>query len=197
MKFKQFYESVQLTDETIKKFLNDFRFVLSSGHFSRETPIEKAVTADGISSDMNYITIYSKSNVPEFYWPFPKHSPFEKITLNVFGEENSMVVKNFYDIPDTKILEIDRLVITSMNGTGLQHLEELWLNFNTMKFECGLIGLLKLPKLQQINAVVGVKDDDNKLLEAMRIVRKHLASKNIAECMDELMEAGLKEYAKM
>jgi hypothetical protein len=38
---------------------------------------------------------------------------------------------------------------------------------------------------------------DPSFKKALEIVQKHQADKNIPECMDELIEAGLKEYAKL
>lgn len=58
----------------------------------------------------------------------------------------------------------------------------------------GLMSLFTLPKFQDISANRFLQDEN--LFKAIQIINHHLKDKNAAECIDELMEAGLKEYAR-
>jgi hypothetical protein len=59
-----------------------------------------------------------------------------------------------------------------------------------------MLTILKAPALEKVWINADAKIDP-RAFAAFRILNNHLESKNIADCMDELIEAGLKEYAKL
>jgi hypothetical protein len=63
-----------------------------------------------------------------------------------------------------------------------------------------LISIMRLPRLEKLHIYIpsniAGRDFVKKAADVKNIIEKHIADKNIADCMDELMEAGFKEYAK-
>jgi hypothetical protein len=55
-----------------------------------------------------------------------------------------------------------------------------------------ILSLLKFDDLY-----ISYHNIDPSFAKALEIVQKHQANKSIPDCMDELIEAGLKEYAKL
>lgn len=93
-----------------------------------------------------------------------------------------------------------KLVIGSLSNLKdrLPNLESLNVRTLGLQLHGGVLGLLKHPKLKEIQFFSGMTPDHaNKSLQALHIVAKHMKSKDVTECMDELMEAGLKEFAKL
>jgi hypothetical protein len=68
------------------------------------------------------------------------------------------------------------------------------ISFNNTHIESNVLGLLKMKKLGSIRA----DDCTTEFKKAMAIIIKHKQTDelDVAECVDELMEAGLKAYAK-
>jgi hypothetical protein len=65
--------------------------------------------------------------------------------------------------------------------------------FSHTNITCGLLSLLKLPKLKTMM----ISNMGGPVRQALEIVYKHIEHKNIPECMDELIDAGLKDFAKL
>jgi hypothetical protein len=60
---------------------------------------------------------------------------------------------------------------------------------------CGVLSFLKMPKLKALDTFGATK---TKWYYALKIVDDHLRNgKNLTDCMDDLIEAGYKEYAKL
>lgn len=92
---------------------------------------------------------------------------------------------------DSTQLKFKRATINSLKFPANAPLSQITFGKdNTLN--CGLLSLLKITKLKYL---VGNWSSD--LGKALEIVRDHLrADRDVAECMDDLIEAGLKEYAK-
>jgi hypothetical protein len=74
------------------------------------------------------------------------------------------------------------------------YLHTLWVKQCEVADNCGMLSLLKTDSIGEFKA----RSCGEKVEKAAAIVAKHLADKqDVAECMDELIEAGLKEYAKL
>jgi hypothetical protein len=86
--------------------------------------------------------------------------------------------------------ELTSLKLDPHRFSNLTHLRFI----NGTKIHGGLMSFLTLPKLQSVTANRFLEDE--RLFKALEIVNKHLEHRDVPECMDELMEAGLKEYAK-
>jgi hypothetical protein len=67
-------------------------------------------------------------------------------------------------------------------------------NMQPIKPDVGMLNLLKNKSLRHI-VTLGIHSDE--FTKVVSIVNKHLKSKDVADCMDELIEAGLKDWAKM
>jgi hypothetical protein len=90
---------------------------------------------------------------------------------------------------------------------GLEHLKELESFYidseAAVEFRCGLMSLFRLPKFKYISQSSSIKNHNRKSLSALQIIEPYLHGRSgkmkgdVAECMDELIEAGLKEYAKL
>jgi hypothetical protein len=80
--------------------------------------------------------------------------------------------------------------LTSLVGIGKDYLKEIIGNFSfdNTGIKSNILGLLKVENLQ--SAIT----DDKKLEE---IINRHLETKDILECQEELIEAGYKEFAKL
>lgn len=59
--------------------------------------------------------------------------------------------------------------------------------------------LLKCQNLETLFVNINVKNDaeDAEITKIFKIIRSHLKDKDIAECSEELIDAGLEEYAKL
>jgi hypothetical protein len=93
-----------------------------------------------------------------------------------------------------------KVVIGSLSGLKerLPNLESLHAKTLGLQLHGGVLCLLKHPNLKKIffpSSMAPERANDS--LRALYIVSKHLESKDVSECMDELIEAGLKEYAKL
>jgi hypothetical protein len=123
------------------------------------------------------------------------------------------------EIDDAVVMRVENVKLSSYDGfpktitrlylgnTGVNSITELAKNVNRLntlilvgdtEFS-GLLSALKIPGLTHFS-FEGTRDSSKlseKLQKAVEIVHRHLQTKDIAECMDELIEAGLKEYAKL
>lgn len=73
------------------------------------------------------------------------------------------------------------------------------IKFNIRDFSSGLLSLLKLKNLQRISSNLIIPADEEfrpLIIKAINIVHNHLKEKNILACQEELMDNGLKQYAK-
>jgi hypothetical protein len=86
--------------------------------------------------------------------------------------------------------ELTSLKLDPHKFSNLTHLRFI----NGTKIHGGLMSFFTLPKLRSVTANRFLEDE--KLFKAIEIVNKHLEHRDVPECMDELMEAGLKQYAK-
>jgi hypothetical protein len=81
---------------------------------------------------------------------------------------------------------------------GIEHLSELEnfkvaggaTDFDDKRF----LRFFKAKNLKHLEAVDAGKDND--IGRALSIIQSHLATKDVADCIDDLIEADLKEYAK-
>ena len=81
--------------------------------------------------------------------------------------------------------------IKSLKGIGKDYLKEIngFINLDHCPIESHMLGLLKVKGLTKIEF-----NHNNKVEE---ILNKHLKSRDILSCQDELIENGLEEYAKL
>jgi hypothetical protein len=131
-----------------------------------------------------------------FIWPFDKNTP-NGTEWSIQGTDGkTAIIENFKSFPEARHLSLIRNVqVLSFEGIENVKLFELNLRYLQTNIECGLIRLLKNKTLQSI-AGPNIADL-HELKAAIQIVDKHLDTRDIFDCMDELIEAGLKKYAKL
>jgi hypothetical protein len=114
-----------------------------------------------------------------------------------------LTVKSFKNwIPAHKQLSINFGAdpVTTLEGIEKQPCEELFIDIqDEQSLKCGVLRLMKCPNLRyiNINVIAPSYDNDSDASKINDIINKHLPNKDLADCMDELIEAGLKEYAKL
>lgn len=112
---------------------------------------------------------------------------------------SSMSIENatfdeLYNLPNVEHLGFIRCTFNTLQFDKEDDLSGIeYLNFNNCKFNCGLLGLLKSNlKLKAINRGY------DKVGKALDIVVKHMkGNRDLAECAEELIDAGFEEYAKL
>jgi hypothetical protein len=211
MKFKE-YLTEQNNDEAIETWLYQHLYDHGKGHRSMMSPL--ITVKDGkIEYTERGLKHYSNPHKMRLHfdtrsaarktdkWEPPAYDP------NVlFTNVAQLKIEGFHEVQNLKAiaaksiekLEIDGSEILSWDGIkGFTGLKILQLNDRTFENSAPLpiITLIRLPMIEHFE-VLSILDDNETLLKLVRIVKKYLPSKNVADCMDELMEAGLKEYAK-
>lgn len=109
-----------------------------------------------------------------------------------------MELPSFKKIPaSAREIFLKDLEIKSFDGLkGLPNIKKI--SIIECDVSCGVLRLLK--DTTQLVELHIVADDNDKGGQALKIVKKYLENRKIgdvADCMDELIEAGLKEYAKL
>ncbi|MGZ6520076.1 MAG: hypothetical protein ACXVED_21035, partial [Bacteroidia bacterium] len=87
--------------------------------------------------------------------------------------------------------------VTSLEGIGRDYLNEIGGHFIiSSSVKSNILGLLKVTELKHITYTA---DAPNELRVAIKIINKYLLSDgpNFDDCEYDLVEAGLKEYAKL
>lgn len=128
-----------------------------------------------------------------FYWP-------------IGDSELKMLLLTDLDIQDMtkfpkslKWLTINHVEIQSLKGIeGLPELRLLNVNdgIQTSSFSCGMLRLLKLGVKGRILIALNSATASG-IREALLIVRQYMASGNIPECQQHLIEVGLQQFAKL
>lgn len=106
------------------------------------------------------------------------------------------IINDFTKIPNLAALTFSACNIKSLKGIDkLNHVRKIWLH--DVKLEGGLLRLLKMPNLEMFNLTR--LSTDEKTERALDILEKHINSeeRDVPECQQELIEAGLQEFAKL
>jgi hypothetical protein len=107
------------------------------------------------------------------------------------------------EAPNSRELELRHCYVKSLAGIEqLTNLKRIYWTYSGNDAPFGVLRLFKVPNLTEIKTIYHVDPKDIRKGEygqyALEIVNKHLkGDRSVADCMDELMEAGLKEYAKL
>jgi hypothetical protein len=193
MKFRQF-----LQEEVSREEIEDwFRLWTKGAHHEfnqwlKDGKIDpKWVAVDVWAVDPNQIF---NPPMPTSWWPdFRDFS----ITTEWGNARASSIIPDFQKMPNSETILLSGISIESFKGIEkLSRFESLEIGSGKCEIKCGLLTLLKSPTLDKVWVDSEVKMNPD-LFAAIRIVNNHLKSKDVADCMDELIEAGLKEYAKL
>jgi hypothetical protein len=130
------------------------------------------------------------------YWPF---GDARISNHDIFFAGNNLVFEDWSpSLFPMVTLDLDCVTIKSFRG--IEHSPIKHLSFiqyrdakEPFKFECGLLGLLKFK-----GRLHGTIEDNDVFNRAIEIIneRREAGNLDIADCMDELIEKGCKEYAK-
>jgi hypothetical protein len=206
MKLRDITEGVGANVTKISKFLSDFevtQYLPSTGTNIWYHQGGKA--GNGLIDFMNHRELKVNEGInlitiaPEdettFYWPFAHDAYHGGISIDRGTENKMMIVNDFQDFPDVDYLGLNCIVKSFKGIEKLKRCKTLELDF-FLKFDGGILSLLKFDG--NIHGIAEGEFQDEKVDKAMKILGRHInGNKNIADCMDELMEAGLKEYAKL
>jgi len=195
MRFKQYLKEAVSNKEMnewfrqyeVEAYINHTRMV-QSYHYIYDNGIQDDI------SDIYFSTISGDTT-----WNPPIRSDeWGKITTFQFLKNTGrQTVTSFESIPNVKSLYFDDTTIKSLKG--VDNLSEV--NFigigSWVKFECGLLRLLKMPNLRRLDLSNFLGDQP--LEDALEIVKKHVedGEHDIVACQTELMDANIEEYAKL
>jgi hypothetical protein len=104
-------------------------------------------------------------------------------------------IKSFNGAHWIDTLTIRDSTVESFDSIVALEVETIEFSGNNQLESTGVLKLLKNIHLKKI--LVHATETHTELGKVMKIVGSHLKDKNIPDCMDELIEAGLKEYAKL
>jgi hypothetical protein len=122
------------------------------------------------------------------------------------------IVSRVLSLRDNKLLDINHLPslvetmyldntdITNLKGIGRDYIKSAqYISLvNCPDLKSNILGLLSVKNLEHLASHTSFKPDANVELDSViRIIRKHLETKDILECQEELIEAGFKEFAKL
>jgi hypothetical protein len=132
--------------------------------------------------------------MPTSWWPDLRDF---SITIHWGGKTVWSIIPNFQKMPNSETILLSSIEIESFKGIEkLSRLKSLEFGDGVCRIKSGMLTILKAPALEKVWINADAKIDP-RAFAAFRILNNHLESKNIADCMDELIEAGLKEYAKL
>jgi hypothetical protein len=131
---------------------------------------------------------------------FPGLTEYTRLNVALSDYDGTSSIDNFHNWPKVQFLRIEGFVLKSLAGIENTPLRTLRFIFNKIdELQCGLLRVLKCPELTGLK--INLHDESMEVsdgIDAMtEIIEKHLENHDIAECIDELIEAGFKQYAKM
>lgn len=147
-----------------------------------------------ISRGVSRIKLEAEENVT-FTWPIQPKLNNTHFILELTGkpkENKRLTIESFKDFPKVGHLVLDGVTIKSLDG--IENLSgQLYIEFwGDVEYDGGIMRLLKAGN---INFEVFMQDSD--LQKALYTAEQYRINKgDIADCMDELIEMGLKRYAK-
>lgn len=113
----------------------------------------------------------------------------------ISGTIRDATLENLANIPDASVVTFMKCKIHSFKFPAKMFQNKTEMSFVDCQIPDGLLSLLKIENLNKLTAS---QFKNEKLLEALKIVTEHLqGSRDIPECQQELIEAGLQEYAKL
>jgi hypothetical protein len=106
-------------------------------------------------------------------------------------------VHDFGSMPNVEYLAFEKTKIYSFDDANSDDLSRVGsIYFTSTDVECGMINLIKSKKFSSLREVTCNNSGD--LKKACVIITRHLKfGRDVADCIDELIEAGLKQYAKL
>lgn len=119
------------------------------------------------------------------------------------AEIKGFVIDDFTNIPNIKSISI-YCTVESWKGLGkLDALEELHINTWMRTYECSLpstmLGVMRAPNLKKLTVDTSViMPMQPRARKALRTVAKAIEDQwSLLECMEQLIQIGLQEYAKI
>jgi hypothetical protein len=88
-------------------------------------------------------------------------------------------------------------IIKHANITDFTNIEKYLQSADSIYLPSVALKILPLLKVEHIQSLFCFSQTKTKLQDAVTILNKHLKSKDILACQSELIEAGLKDYAKL
>lgn len=194
------------TDMSIVRYMSDFG-VTATNIDSGITVIRADQLFDNATKtlragfcDLNITANKFYGNPRGFYWPFGEA---DVVALNLMQNTNQrLALKSWDELPTSlRVIRLSGLhVETFKNVERLENMSTLYVEGHQHGtiITCGLLRLLKCPKLIRINYTPTI---ERRLRDALWIVESYLtvdgSERDIIACQSELIERGLEEYAKL
>jgi hypothetical protein len=206
MKFKTFLKEQNASEQDIKefeKFTKDFHVRTTVDWISYESDpeyhdrrdINELIHDQALMDKVTHFQIAPNLS-REFYWPNCLKDYAGQLLLDQrHPDDPGMIVNSFDDFPvNVKKVEFTRVMFNGTKGIEkLNQLKEIYFRTECYFNNCGLLWILK----SKVNRLELHSKRPCEFLNAFEIVKKHFdGDRDVAECMDELMEAGLKDYAR-
>jgi hypothetical protein len=159
---------------------------------------ERVMAPDGeLLPKIHSLSFIAKMSGVEFMWPFKKNANLRDVSFGqVYGKTNWLTIPNLELSTGIRELSLG-CIVKSLKGLEQIHaLEEIKFSYYFEMNGGGLLPLLKVPKSVKF---INHTDTETNMYKALKIIIKHRSRDvaEVADCMDELIEAGLKEYAKL
>jgi hypothetical protein len=136
---------------------------------------------------------FKKSNFKSYKNIFTQSKPMNLMIIDV--SQVKIEIKDWSQLFDADEIYIHGACkVTSWNGLDKIKLDKLEMFdvHDDSDIECGFLKLFKT-SIKKLD----IENKNKEMSHAAKIVAKHIeGDKSIADCMDDLIEAGLKKYAK-
>jgi hypothetical protein len=139
-----------------------------------------------------------KIDTTPFKWMLEKDCPLLSVfTLSrtIGSSTNRLPLESFEDLPNCRYINLaGNIGIKSFKGIEkLSNLRRISIRESHLEEGCGLLSLLKAAQLKEVEIDDETNEADQK---AFHIFYRYFGTQNVADFMDELIEAGFKKYAK-
>lgn len=186
-----------------KLFHQGYYLSFNRGGTMRYNGLYQNILPDGEINPKTKIIDYAASGTNmKFTWPFKRSAPnFVEATIEPHHPRDTistLVIDDFSEMFDCENLRIRGCDVKSFKGVeSLNKLKILHLRIPDAGIDCGLLRLIKCKGLTYVNISSSRAKTESKCEHLTEIINKHLETHNVPECQQDLIEAGLQEYAKL
>lgn len=177
----------------IKKWLSDFTVTAGMKHDYTDVDVDKpSLMADKDGELLDTIaSLKLEAKSPKnFYWPLHSTKPLGEFTLTLRPD---VILDGFDHFPKVQRLNFEGARVKSLKGINEVNSIQLIEFIGAVKFDCGVLQLLKYHGKE----LWAHKLDDEKLEKALHIVMRYRdGNRDVIECQNALIDAGLEEFAK-
>jgi hypothetical protein len=194
MKLNELLEAKDAPIDTLRKWIKSHcKFY---DYYDKPATFPTATTIEG---DVLRIDFYIKT----IFVSGSKNKANPPVHLDTIPNSLSALHLSDLKIDESYFIDVKNVTILRCEMPPLARLVHVMstvekLELMQMKIDGGVLSLFKCPKLKEVVIMDNSSPNKERFAQLSSIMTKHLSSadRDITECMDELIEAGLKEYAK-